>query len=95
VQDAPPRVAELVGAGGIVQLTAGSLTGRLGAAPRQAARALLERGLVHLVSSDVHGPHIERSSLADAAAALADDALARRLLVDAPAAIVAGEPLPD
>lgn len=91
VQSAPRRLEPLVAAGALVQLTAGSVTGLLGAHPRDASNALLERGLAHLLASDAHGPHVPRAALADAVAALGDDALARRLTVDVPAAIIAGD----
>jgi protein-tyrosine phosphatase len=93
-QDKPSRVQEAVDAGALVQITSGSVIGRLGASARRGAEALLERGLVHVLASDSHGPHIRMGGLADAAAALGDPALARYLTVDVPAAIVSGGPLP-
>jgi protein-tyrosine phosphatase len=93
-QDKPSRVQEAVDAGALVQITSGSVTGRLGASARRGAEALLERGLVHVLASDSHGPHIRMGGLADAAAALGDPALARYLTVDVPSAIVGGGPLP-
>jgi protein-tyrosine phosphatase len=95
VQDHPDALAEAVEAGALVQVTAASLDGRLGPSTLLTTQRLLERGLVHLVASDSHGPHIRDVGLAAAAAALGDEALARRLTVDVPAAIVAGGPLPD
>jgi protein-tyrosine phosphatase len=94
VQDQPRRLAEAVEAGALVQVTSGSVSGRLGSAARLTALRLLELELVHLLASDSHGGHIREGGLADAAAALDDDALARRLTVDVPAAIAAGRPLP-
>jgi protein-tyrosine phosphatase len=91
VQDRVQRVAALVEQGALVQVTAASLDGRLGAAPERAARRLLEEGLVHVLASDAHGPHIRSAGLAAAAAALGDEPLARYLTEDVPAAIVAGE----
>lgn len=86
----PARLERLVVAGALVQVTAGSLAGRFGAGPRVAARALVARGLVHVLASDAHGPHIPRGRLADGPAALGDEALARRLTVEIPGAILAG-----
>lgn len=93
-QDRPSRVQEIVAAGALVQITAGSVTGRLGASARRGAEMLLEQGLVHVLASDSHGPHIRAGGLAEAADVLGDPALARYLTVDVPRAIVEGGPLP-
>ena len=50
--------------------------------------------VVHVLASDVHGPHVRDGGFVEALRHIADDALRRYLTVDAPAAIVAGEPLP-
>jgi protein-tyrosine phosphatase len=94
VQDRPDVLEPLVAAGALVQVTAASVDGRLGAAPQVAAQALIDRGLVHVLASDAHAPQVRATGLAGAVAALGDPALARRLTVDVPAAVVAGEPLP-
>ena len=80
--------------GALVQITAASLDGRLGPSSRRAAQALIERGHVHLLASDAHGPSIREAGLADAASAVGNKRLARWLTDEAPAAIVAGESLP-
>ena len=94
VQDRPERIADLVAAGAFVQLTSGSLLGHFGPSSRAASIRLLELGLVHVLASDSHGPHISREGIGAAAQALVDPKLASYLTVDAPAAIVAGEPVP-
>ena len=94
VQDRPARVEALVEAGALVQVTGASLDGRLGRASKLTAKRLLELGLVHVLASDAHGPHIREGGLAAAAEAVGDDGLARYLTREAPAAIVAGEPVP-
>jgi protein-tyrosine phosphatase len=88
VQADPSRLRPLVDLGAVVQVTAGSVTGLLGAASRTAAHALLGLGLVDLVASDAHGPRVPRGALADAVPALGD--AAGRLTAEAPAAILAG-----
>jgi protein-tyrosine phosphatase len=93
-QDRPARVEAVVAAGALVQITAGSVTGHLGASARRGAEALLELGLVHVLASDAHGPHIRMGGLAEAVDSLGDAALGRYLTVEVPAAIVAGESLP-
>ena len=95
VQDRPDRVRAVVEAGALLQVTAASLEGSRDRAAQAAAMRLLELGLVHVVASDAHGPHIERGGLGDAVAALDDAGLARYLTVEVPGAIVAGEPVPN
>jgi protein-tyrosine phosphatase len=94
VQDRPASLEPLVDAGALVQVTAGSVDGRLGAAARIAATHLLELSLVHLIATDSHGPHIREGGMLSAFEALGDEQLAQRLTVDVPAAIAAGEPIP-
>lgn len=94
VQQRPARLEGTVALGALVQITAPSLEGRFGRASRTACEKLLELGIVHVLASDVHGPHIRESTLAAAAAMLDDPGLARYLTIEAPAAIVAGEDLP-
>jgi protein-tyrosine phosphatase len=95
VQAAPARLERLVERGVLVQLTSSSLDGRLGRASRKAAFELLERGLAHLVASDAHAPDVRAVGMRSAAAAVGDDALARWLTVDVPAAIVSGDDVPE
>ena len=95
VQDRPDRVRQVVEAGALVQVTAASVEGSRDRAAQAAARSLLELGLVHVIASDSHGPHIARQGMADAVAALGDSALAKYLTEDVPGAIVAGEPVPE
>ena len=91
VQAAPERLAPLVDAGALVQVTAGSLAGHLGRPSRETTLRLLDLGLVHVLASDVHSAgQTERAGLAAGAAALEDARLAERLTADTPAAILAG-----
>lgn len=94
VQADPERLRPIVLSGGLCQLTAASLDGRLGRHDRDAAFELLERGLAHLVASDAHTPDIRGIGLSGAVEALGDAALARWLTETVPGAIVAGEPAP-
>ena len=94
VQDRPERVRGIVESGALVQVTAASLEGSRDRAAQAAGLRLLDLGLVHVLASDSHGPHISREGMAAAAAMLGDPGLARYLTVDAPGAIVAGEPVP-
>ncbi len=95
VQDDPQRIHRAVSGGALVQVTAAALDGRLGRNPKATATRLLELGLVHLMASDAHTPDIRAVGLADACKAIADESLTRWLVDDAPAAILAGDDLPD
>lgn len=95
VQEAPDRLRQLVEAGVLVQLTAASVDGRLGRRPEACARTLLDRGLAHLLASDAHAPSIRQVGLARALEAVGDTELGRWLVEDVPAALLAGEPLPE
>jgi protein-tyrosine phosphatase len=94
VQADPERVARLVRSGTLVQITAASLDGRSSKRARACAFQLIEDGLAHVVASDAHAPDVRRAGLDGVATALGDEALARWLTHDVPAAIVGGGDLP-
>ncbi len=98
VQKDPNLLIPLIERGALMQLTAGTLTGKQGPMMRRIAEMLLMHGLIQVISTDAHGPHIERMPyLADArdrAAELLDDAAAALALVrDTPAALLNDAPL--
>lgn len=95
VQADPARLDEAVRAGALVQLTASSVDGRLGARTRDTATALLERGAAHVLATDVHGPRLREGGFGEAVAALGDPGLARWLTRDVPLAIVSGADPPE
>jgi protein-tyrosine phosphatase len=94
VQARPELLEPIVQGGTLVQLTAASVDGRVGASAQACAALLLERGLAHLLASDAHAPRVRAVGMKAAAAALGDDTLARWLTVDVPRAIVEDEPVP-
>jgi protein-tyrosine phosphatase len=94
VQAEPELLRPLVEAGVLVQITAGSVEGRLGSGSRHTSRVLLDADLAHLIASDGHAPQVRAVGMAGAAAAVGDEALAQWLTEDVPAAIVAGSVLP-
>lgn len=53
-QREPDRLAELVDAGVLTQVTAGSMAGEFGETVRRFTGGLLREGLVHVVASDCH-----------------------------------------
>jgi len=92
----PARLAELVEAGCLVQITAGSFFGVFGAAAKRTAERFLKAALVHVVASDAHSPRGRRPDLrraADFLASTAGEKVARDLLQRNPERIVRGEPL--
>jgi protein-tyrosine phosphatase len=95
VQERPERLRPHVENGLLVQVTAASLEGRLGPSSRQTALALVERGLAHLVASDAHTPDVRAFGMRKGLDALRDAALARWLSQDVPAALLAGDELPE
>jgi len=94
VQESPQRLADLVEAGALVQLTAASITGGFGAAAERSSRTLLSAGLAHLVATDTHRAHGRGTSLVPALESLRNPTLARWLTRDVPSAIVEGSRTP-
>ena len=88
------KVAELVNAGALIQVTAASVDGRLGSRARTCARKLLEAELVHMIGSDAHTAGVREVGLSAAREAVGDDALGGWLTQDVPRAVVEGGPLP-
>ncbi|HEX2234629.1 MAG TPA: CpsB/CapC family capsule biosynthesis tyrosine phosphatase [Thermoleophilaceae bacterium] len=98
-QEDPKRIVELVRRGHLVQVTASSLirspkesrSGRL-------ARQLVCDGFVHVLASDAHGPAAPGRATLNEGRAIAARLVGRRRarwMVDtAPAAIIAGQPIP-
>jgi protein-tyrosine phosphatase len=94
VQERPELVEPLVRGGALLQLTAGSLDGRMGRRAKASAFTLLERGWAHLIASDGHAAHVRAIGMRTAREAVGDDALARWLTEDVPRAIVDDTPVP-
>ena len=98
LQREPARLAEMVGRGALVQVTALSLArADRGSRSRRLALELVERGHAHVIASDSHSAEWRAPDLSAgvAAAAKVAPARARWMVTDAPAAILAGDPLPD
>jgi protein-tyrosine phosphatase len=95
VQEAPDRLRPLVEAGSLVQITAGSIDGKLGRSSQGAAAQLVDLELAHVLASDAHAPSVRSIGMSAAAQAIGDDALASWLARDVPAAIASDQPLPE
>jgi protein-tyrosine phosphatase len=94
VQASPARLRPLVDAGALVQVTAGSLDGRLGRSARTTGLLLVEQGLAHVLASDAHSANVRAVGMRAAADAVGNEDLARWLATDVPAAIADGGVLP-
>ncbi len=89
----PRAVAEFVEAGALVQITAESLLGGFGPEARECGVFLLKSGQVHFIASDAHSATVRRPVLSRgvrAAARVIDPAVVQRLVLDNPAAVIAG-----
>jgi len=87
------RAGRLVDLGCMLQLTSGSLSGRFGMPPQQAARYMLEQGWVSVLATDAHNMRSRPPELSDglaAARALAGEVVAKKLVESAPWSIVGG-----
>jgi len=88
------RVAASVRLGALTQVTGNSITGRFGNKARDFAVRMLERNLIHILASDSHDVRYRPPTLSDArdaVARLVGAPIARRLVEDNPAAILAGQ----
>ncbi len=94
VQEMPERLERLVEMGTLIQLTAASVDGRLGPRAQKTALRLLELELAHLLASDAHAPTVRQVGMSAASRTIGDEALARWLTDEVPAAIVADGELP-
>lgn len=97
-QQDPRRLATLAERGVLVQVTATSLSGRPGRSRSgRMARWLVREGLAHVLASDAHGPDIPGRMPLAAGLRVARELVGPRadwMVTDAPAAVLAGEPLP-
>lgn len=89
-------VREWAEQGMLMQVTTGSLLGEFGPRARTAAEEMVNQGLVAFFASDAHGPEKRKPNHRAAYARIAElwgpDA-ARKLMVDNPAAVLAGKPV--
>ena len=98
VQDDPARAIQLAERGVVLQANIGSFAGIFGRRSQRAAEALLHAGAIHLVATDAHSASARYVAVPDGLARLraaVGDAGLRRLLEEAPRAILGGSPLPE
>jgi protein-tyrosine phosphatase len=77
-QKDPKRLHKLVDDGVLVQIAAGSLTGRYGTGARRAAEQFIRRGNAHVVSSEMHSERSPRSPLLSEAFKVVSDLIGER-----------------
>jgi len=94
LQDDPEALRALVRAGAATQVTASSFAGAFGRTVRDYAERMLAAGLVHSVASDAHDALRRPPGLAGPLESAGLGDLVPLLAQEAPAAILAGEPLP-
>ena len=96
-QRRPERLKELVRRGVLVQVTAASLVRTDRSRSRSLAAALVEEGVAHVIASDAHRAGELRTPELAAGRDAADRLAPGRgewMVTEAPAAVLAGEPLP-
>lgn len=94
-QREPRRLGKLLQRGFMAQVTAHALVAGGRSASGKLARAMVSEGVAHVIATDAHRSG-GRTLLSDAIQALprGDQARGRWMVEDAPAAILAGDPLP-
>jgi protein-tyrosine phosphatase len=93
----PERFYELVEMGALGQMDTGSVTGQFGKKVEQAARVMLECGLIHFIASDCHNTRNRLPGMSDAVQATAEIVgldYARAIAKDNPGAVIEGKPIP-
>jgi protein-tyrosine phosphatase len=96
ILEAPDKLLNLLNPQVLLQITAGSITGRFGPDSRACARFLLRKNLVSFIASDAHNAGDRRPVLSKgvaAAAKIIGKNKALKLVTENPAAMLAGEPI--
>jgi protein-tyrosine phosphatase len=94
VQARPERLAPLVEAGVLVQVTAASVDGRIGRRAAECGHRLIRARLAHMLASDAHHASVRAVGMAAAAGAVGGGALGEWLTRAVPAAILADAEIP-
>lgn len=96
IQQDPSILYSIVKAGGITQITASSLTGKMGTKAKETATLMLKRNLAHIIATDTHGltkrPPVLSEALDFASGIIGKDA-ALAMVTTIPQAIIENKPL--
>jgi len=97
IQRSPGVLRDLVKAGALCQINAGSLRGDFGSEARRSAYELIQGNLVHVIASDAHDLTSRKPELAFVPALLhqVDQEKIDLYLHDIPAAVIADQAVPD
>lgn len=85
---------DLISAGALSQITAGSLTGKFGRPAFKCCKEILEQKMVHFMASDAHSSGTRPPKLSKAfikLSSLVGKACAERMVFEGPEAVLAGE----
>lgn len=94
VVDDPPAVYDMVDQGALLQLNAGSVTGRFGNEAQKTSLLLLKHGLAHFIATDAHSPHKRAPRMMESFSLIADNfgyEQAQRLWADNPTAVISDD----
>lgn len=95
--DQPDMIARWIGKGALVQVTAGSVTGRFGKRAHRSALTLLKRNMVHFIATDAHNLTTRPPVLSEAREAIARELsaeVAEAVSEANPRATIEGRPIP-
>lgn len=90
----PEVMDDVVAAGGLLQVTAGSLTGGFGASPQRIAEYCVKHRLIHFIASDAHDTKkrpFGMTAAYEAICQMADESLANLVCCENPARVFAGD----
>ena len=96
IQGHPRSLIRFVELGAVLQVTAQSIMGDFGNAPKKCVMWMLKNSLVHVIASDAHSP-IGRPPILSKAAKVVSDLMgeesANKMVIEHPKIILEGEPL--
>jgi protein-tyrosine phosphatase len=96
-QHDPNALIPLIERGALMQLTADALLGIQGGRMRRMAESMLRHGLVQILATDTHGPHLRRmpnmAAARDLISEMVDAVTAEALAQSNPAAVLADQPV--
>ncbi len=90
----PDVMDDVIEAGGLLQITAGSLTGAFGRSPKKIAEYCVQHRLIHFIASDAHDTKnrpFGMTKACDVIIAMADEHLANLVCCENPAKVFRGQ----